>query len=224
METSREVLFLVHKVLEPSNLSGRWFFLLAYIKFLSVSFTLLFPAVILDMMQWRIRPPTYLYYAGTVQFMGSEHCPYALLACNSEPDSFHSSPSSPALSLPTALLPTLPQSLQLHLPDTPRLHGQLPGLVQEQNKFSARLPLFRWREPHSHVPIAGLPDALSPVLGHVSHPVSVPCHILDLSPVSRRKSQQPTHFVGLTRHDFLRRHHALRSAVHSGLGVTWNSV
>ena len=56
------------------------FFLLAYIKFLSVSFTLLFPAVVLDMMQWRIRSPTYLYYAGTVQFMGREHCPYALLA------------------------------------------------------------------------------------------------------------------------------------------------
>ena len=51
------------------------FLLLSYIKFLSVSFTLLFPALILDMEEW-----TYLYYAGTTEYLGSEHLPYALLA------------------------------------------------------------------------------------------------------------------------------------------------
>ena len=56
------------------------FLLLSYIKFLSVSFTLLFPAVILDMKEWRIRSPTYLYYAATTQYLGREHLPYALLA------------------------------------------------------------------------------------------------------------------------------------------------
>ena len=56
------------------------FLLLSYIKFLSVSFTLLFPALILDMEEWKIRSPTYLYYAGTTEYLGSEHLPYALLA------------------------------------------------------------------------------------------------------------------------------------------------
>ena len=56
------------------------FLLLSYIKFLSVSFTLLFPSVIMDMKQFRIRSPTYLYYAGTTEYLGREHLPYALLA------------------------------------------------------------------------------------------------------------------------------------------------
>ena len=56
------------------------FLLLAYIKILSVSFTLLFPAIILEMREFKIHTPTYLYYAGTVQYMGHQHLPYAMLA------------------------------------------------------------------------------------------------------------------------------------------------
>ena len=55
------------------------FLLLSYIKFLSVSFTLLFPAVTLNT-EGSIHTPTYLYYASTTEYLGKEHLPYALLA------------------------------------------------------------------------------------------------------------------------------------------------
>ena len=55
------------------------FLLLSYIKFLSVSFTLLFPAVTLDT-EGSIHTPTYLYYASTTEYLGKQHLPYALLA------------------------------------------------------------------------------------------------------------------------------------------------
>lgn len=54
------------------------FLLLSYIKFLSVSFTLLFPAVIY--LPGKEPYHTYLYYASTTKYMGTEHLPYALLA------------------------------------------------------------------------------------------------------------------------------------------------
>ena len=55
------------------------FLLLAYIKFLSVSFSLLFPAVAYDS-TGRPLTPTYLFIDGTVEYFGEEHLPYALLA------------------------------------------------------------------------------------------------------------------------------------------------
>ena len=55
------------------------FLLLSYLKFLSVSFTLLFPALALDM-KGSLHTPTYLYYASTTEYLGDEHLPYVLLA------------------------------------------------------------------------------------------------------------------------------------------------
>ena len=55
------------------------FLVLSYIKFLSVSFTLLFPAVAIYSMGGVVTP-TYLFYVGTVEYFGEEHLPYALLA------------------------------------------------------------------------------------------------------------------------------------------------
>lgn len=55
------------------------FLLLSYIKFLSVSFTLLFPALILDTKD-EFYTPSYLYYASTTEYLGTTHLPYFLLA------------------------------------------------------------------------------------------------------------------------------------------------
>ena len=55
------------------------FLLLSYIKFLSVSFTLLFPALTFNA-ENEAHYPIYLYYASTTEYMGREHFPYALLA------------------------------------------------------------------------------------------------------------------------------------------------
>ena len=55
------------------------FLQLSYIKFLSVSFTLLFPAMILDTKD-EFYSPSYLYYASTMEYLGSTHMFYFLLA------------------------------------------------------------------------------------------------------------------------------------------------
>ena len=55
------------------------FLLLSYIKFLSVSLTFLFPALILDT-KGEVYTPNYLYYASTTEYLGSKHIPYFLLA------------------------------------------------------------------------------------------------------------------------------------------------
>ena len=54
------------------------FFLLSYVKFLSVSFDLLMPTFSWDK-SGKIQPPV-LYYDGTVAYFQKEHLPYALLA------------------------------------------------------------------------------------------------------------------------------------------------
>ena len=54
------------------------FLLLSYVKFLSVSFDILAPSFVKNMM-WS-RQPTVLYYDGSVEYFSKEHLPYAVLA------------------------------------------------------------------------------------------------------------------------------------------------
>ena len=54
------------------------FLLLSYIKFLSVSFDILMPTIIWDS-EFR-RQGIFLYYDGTVEYLGRTHLPYAVLA------------------------------------------------------------------------------------------------------------------------------------------------
>ena len=54
------------------------FLLLSYVKFLSVSFDLLFPVHIYNIHHESLE--TYLYYDGTVEYFGKQHLPYAILA------------------------------------------------------------------------------------------------------------------------------------------------
>ena len=55
------------------------FFLLSYMKFLSVSFDLLTPVPIFNI-DGKTPSKHYLYWDGTVEYFGSEHLPYAILA------------------------------------------------------------------------------------------------------------------------------------------------
>ena len=54
------------------------FFLLSYLKFLSVSFDILTPTTVWD--SRKVKQPTVLYYNGTVKYFSKEHLPYAVLA------------------------------------------------------------------------------------------------------------------------------------------------
>ena len=54
------------------------FFLLSYVKFLSVSFDLLIPVYLYNVKGETI--DKYLYYDGTIQYFGKQHLPYAILA------------------------------------------------------------------------------------------------------------------------------------------------
>ena len=54
------------------------FFLLSYVKFLSVSFDILMPTFSWDMKSTMQSPV--VYYDGTLEYFGLEHLPYALLA------------------------------------------------------------------------------------------------------------------------------------------------
>ena len=55
------------------------FFLLSYVKLLSVSFDLLFPVSITDMYGHRFSS-MYLYFDATVEYFGKEHLPYGIVA------------------------------------------------------------------------------------------------------------------------------------------------
>ena len=55
------------------------FFLLSYVKILSVSYDILLPATLIDI-QGHTLDKYYLYYDGTVEFFGETHRPYAILA------------------------------------------------------------------------------------------------------------------------------------------------
>ena len=55
------------------------FFLLSYVKFLSVSFDLLIPVSLYDVNGETISDK-YLYYDGTIEYFGKQHLPYAILA------------------------------------------------------------------------------------------------------------------------------------------------
>ena len=54
------------------------FFLLSYVKFLSVSFDLLIPVYLYNVKGETI--DKYLYYDGTIEYFGKRHLPYAILA------------------------------------------------------------------------------------------------------------------------------------------------
>ena len=54
------------------------FFLLSYVKFLSVSFDLLIPVYLYTVKGETI--DKYLYYDGTIEYFGKQHLPYAILA------------------------------------------------------------------------------------------------------------------------------------------------
>ena len=55
------------------------FFLLSYVKFLSVSFDLLIPVYLYNVKGETISDK-YLYYDGTIEYFGKHHLPYAILA------------------------------------------------------------------------------------------------------------------------------------------------
>ena len=55
------------------------FFLLSYVKFLSVSFDLLIPVSLYNVKGETISD-RYLYYDGTIEYFGKQHLPYAILA------------------------------------------------------------------------------------------------------------------------------------------------
>ena len=55
------------------------FFLLSYVKFLSVSFDLLIPVSIYNV-KGEAMSDKYLYYDGTIEYFGKQHLPYAILA------------------------------------------------------------------------------------------------------------------------------------------------
>ena len=55
------------------------FFLLSYVKFLSVSFDLLIPVYLYDVNGETVSNK-YLYYDGTIEYFGKQHLPYAILA------------------------------------------------------------------------------------------------------------------------------------------------
>ena len=55
------------------------FFLLSYVKFLSVSFDLLIPVSLYNVKGEAISD-RYLYYDGTIRYFGKQHLPYAILA------------------------------------------------------------------------------------------------------------------------------------------------
>ena len=55
------------------------FFLLSYVKFLSVSFDLLIPVSLYNVMG-ETMSDRYLYYDGTIEYFGKQHLPYAILA------------------------------------------------------------------------------------------------------------------------------------------------
>ena len=55
------------------------FFLLSYVKFLSVSFDLLIPVYLYNVHGETIGEK-YLYYDGTIEYFGKQHLPYAILA------------------------------------------------------------------------------------------------------------------------------------------------
>ena len=55
------------------------FFLLSYVKFLSVSFDLLIPVYLYNVKGDTVREK-YLYYDGTIEYFGKQHLPYAILA------------------------------------------------------------------------------------------------------------------------------------------------
>ena len=55
------------------------FFLLSYVKFLSVSFDLLIPVYLYNVKGEAISDK-YLYYDGTIEYFGKQHLPYAILA------------------------------------------------------------------------------------------------------------------------------------------------
>ena len=54
------------------------FFLLSYVKFLTVSFDILLPSFSWDIQEKR--QPTVLFYDGTIEYFSEEHFPYAILA------------------------------------------------------------------------------------------------------------------------------------------------
>ena len=54
------------------------FLLLSYVKFLSVSFDILTPTTLWD--KWGRHVGTVLYYDGSVNYFGTDHLPYAVLA------------------------------------------------------------------------------------------------------------------------------------------------
>ena len=56
------------------------FFLLSNIKFLSVSFSLLTPVMVYSLRGDHYNTSFGLYYAGDIEYFGSEHLPYAILA------------------------------------------------------------------------------------------------------------------------------------------------
>ena len=55
------------------------FFLLSYVKFLSVSFDLLIPVSLYNV-HGKTMSDMYLYYDGTIEYFGKQHLPYAILA------------------------------------------------------------------------------------------------------------------------------------------------
>ena len=55
------------------------FLLLSYVKIANISFDLLTPVSLYDV-NGNATPSQYLYYAGTVEYFGREHIPYAILA------------------------------------------------------------------------------------------------------------------------------------------------
>ena len=55
------------------------FILLSYVKFLYTSFAFLFPVKVFDI-HGRALSQLYLYYDGTVEYFGTEHLPFAILA------------------------------------------------------------------------------------------------------------------------------------------------
>ena len=54
------------------------FLLLSYVKFLSVSFDILTPTLLWD--KWGRQQSSVLYYDGSVEYFGTDHLPYAVLA------------------------------------------------------------------------------------------------------------------------------------------------
>ena len=56
------------------------FFLLSFVKFLSVSFDLLVPTLVYELHQHHYNYSLGLYYAADIEYFGSEHLPYGILA------------------------------------------------------------------------------------------------------------------------------------------------